>query len=73
MLGLDNAGKTTILKSLSNEVTLKTSRTSPPSHLHKDSTSRISLMTGSNSTCGILEDRRRSESTGGTTLLILMH
>jgi len=40
VLGLDNAGKTTILKSLSNEVNSMPIRTSPPSLPLKASTSK---------------------------------
>jgi len=48
VLGLDNAGKTTILKALSNEVFLSSSRTSQQSLLPKDSTSKTSLTISSN-------------------------
>ena len=41
VLGLDNAGKTTIIKSLSNEVSIQTRRISPLSLLPRDSTSKI--------------------------------
>jgi ADP-ribosylation factor-like protein 3 len=41
VLGLDNAGKTTILKALSNEVILFVFRTSQQLPLLKASTSRI--------------------------------
>lgn len=40
VLGLDNAGKTTILKSLSNEVLSSRFRTSAPLPLPRDSISR---------------------------------
>lgn len=41
VLGLDNSGKTTILKSLSNEVLFPSCRTSPRSPPLKDLISRI--------------------------------
>jgi len=47
VLGLDNAGKTTILKSLSNEVYHRKLRISPPLHLLRASTLKISPMTSS--------------------------
>lgn len=72
VLGLDNAGKTTILKSLSNEVHPFPLRTSPPSPPPKASTSKTSPTTSSNSTSGISEDRRLSVNIGETILLILM-
>jgi AAA+ ATPase superfamily predicted ATPase len=58
VLGLDNAGKTTILKSLSNEVIYFIFRTSPLLLLLKALILRISLMISLNSMFGILEDRK---------------
>jgi GTPase SAR1 family protein len=58
VLGLDNAGKTTILKSLSNEVFPSLFRISPPLHLLRDSTSRTLLTTGSSLTFGISEGKK---------------
>ena len=58
VLGLDNSGKTTILKSLSNEVLPLSPRTSAPSHPLRVSISRTSLTTSSSSTSGTSEDRR---------------
>jgi len=72
VLGLDNAGKTTILKSLSNEVVSILFRISLQSLLRKVSTSKISLMTSLNLMFGILEDRKLSDNTGATILQILM-
>ena len=72
VLGLDNAGKTTILKALSNEVQPKSLRTSRPSHPPRASTSRILPTINSSSTSGISEDKKLSENTGEITLLILM-
>jgi hypothetical protein len=70
VLGLDNSGKTTILKSLSNEVHEVILRTSPPSHPPRASTSRTSPLTSSSSTSGISEVRRRLGNTGETTSAI---
>ena len=72
VLGLDNAGKTTILKALSNEVQLKSSRTYRPSLPPRASTSRTSPTINSNWTSGISEDRRPSGNTGATTSPIPM-
>ena len=66
VLGLDNAGKTTILKALSNEVQPKSFRTSRPSHPPRASTSRTSPTINSSSTSGISEDKKLSENTGET-------
>jgi len=72
VLGLDNAGKTTILKSLSNEVNSLAYRISPLLPRPKASTSRISPMISSNSTSGILEDRKLFENIGAIILPTLM-
>ena len=72
VLGLDNSGKTTILKSLSNEVLPPSPRTSAPSHPLRVSISRTSLTTSSSSTSGTSEDRRLWGSTGRITSLTPM-
>lgn len=58
VLGLDNAGKTTILKTLSNEVSIIPLRTSIMSLPHKDSILKTFATTKSNSISGTLEARK---------------
>jgi GTPase SAR1 family protein len=72
VLGLDNAGKTTILKALSNEVLPFPFRISPLLLPLRASTLRTSLTISSNLTFGISEARRRSESIGEITSPIPM-
>ena len=72
VLGLDNAGKTTILKSLSNEVSIHRFRTSAPLLPLKVLILRISLMISLSLTCGISEDKKHCEIIGPTTSQTLM-
>ncbi len=83
VLGLDNAGKTTILKKLSDEVSnyLNSTfiphflsshiyfdfRTSSTSRRHRASTLSHWYKMTLNLTCGTLEDRNPSDPTGETT------
>ena len=72
VLGLDNAGKTTILKQLSNEVQLFPFRALTRSLPLKASTSKTSPTINSNLMSGISEDRKPSDSIGETISPILM-
>ena len=72
VLGLDNAGKTTILKQLSNEVQLFPFRALTRSLPPKASTSKTSPTINSNLMSGISEDRKPSDSIGETISPILM-